>query len=112
GQDLGITGNQEDVVESQGFLADAQHGGGSQAGNFGSAALYASPPRALNADSPQRLQIGQNPPVHALAQLQVGWIDARQQLPAQFIGNALDALDQGQRILAQIGRASCRERVE
>ncbi|MCY1357081.1 hypothetical protein D9M69_435580 [compost metagenome] len=33
-QNLGITRDQENVVEGQGFLADAQHGGGSQAGKL------------------------------------------------------------------------------
>ncbi|MCY1413763.1 hypothetical protein D9M71_292000 [compost metagenome] len=33
-QDFRITGDQEDVVESEGFLADTQHGGGSQAGKM------------------------------------------------------------------------------
>src|SRR5690606_1778510 len=31
-QDLGISGDQENIIECQGFLADTQHGGGSQAG--------------------------------------------------------------------------------
>ena len=31
-QDLGISRDQENIIESQGFLADTQHGGGSQAG--------------------------------------------------------------------------------
>ncbi|MNQ69345.1 hypothetical protein D3C85_839360 [compost metagenome] len=33
-QNLGITRDQENVVEGQGFLADTQHGGGSQAGKL------------------------------------------------------------------------------
>jgi hypothetical protein len=34
GQDLGVTGDEEDVVERQGFLADAQHGEGSHTGKW------------------------------------------------------------------------------
>ncbi|MCY1410937.1 hypothetical protein D9M71_263160 [compost metagenome] len=55
GQDFRITRNQEDVVESEGFLADAQHGGGSQVRREnGSAALYPSTTLGLNARNQPR----------------------------------------------------------
>lgn len=44
GQDFGITGDQKDVVESQGFLTDSQHGGRSQTGKM--EARHYTQPRA------------------------------------------------------------------
>ncbi len=48
-QNLGISRDQENIIESQGFLADTQHGGGSQAGKR-KRGIIPTHPLALNAD--------------------------------------------------------------